>query len=121
MNMTGHWNGLYTYPWGQEVGFEADIVEIADVLDGSTTEPGLDGTPAPAGIFGRRNADLVSFTKTYARAGYADPVRYAGVMSADGLEVEGTWTIRGGFNGGFLMIRSEPVREPVAEEAGAKA
>ena len=121
MNMTGHWRGLYTYPWGQEVGFEAEIVEIADRLDGSTAEPGLDGPPAPASLTGRRNADLVSFTKTYAQPGYADPVRYAGVMSSDGQEVEGTWTIRGGFSGGFLMIRSEPVRAPAAEKVGAKA
>jgi hypothetical protein len=48
-------------------------------------------------------------------------LRYVGVLSADGQEVEGTWTIRPEGSGGFLMIRQEPVREPVAEKAAAKA
>ena len=121
-DLTGVWNGLYSYPDGRSVTFVATLIESGRTLTGSTHEPCLGGD-CPSGtllasLMGRRDGSAVSFRKTYEAAGprFAT-VNYAGTLNADATEIEGRWTIPGVWSGKFLMIR--PLRE--AASAGHEA
>jgi hypothetical protein len=114
-NLTGVWNGLYTYPDGQSVSFVATLIESGSTLTGSTHEPsmggGAPGTTLTATLLGSRQDSAVSFRKTYdgAIAAYRS-VDYVGQLSADATEIEGRWVILGVWSGKFLMIRSSGKR-----------
>ena len=116
-NLTGEWRGLYTYPEaGLHVSFAAELVEIAGQLHGEVLEPDI-LSPEPrvlrASIEGRRDGVSVEFDKSYGGAvGYEAVVRYAGSLSADGLEIEGGWSIPGAGAGTFLMIRADAEHAP---------
>jgi hypothetical protein len=111
-NLTGVWQGLYTYPDGLSVSFVATLIESGRWLSGSTHEPcSLPGSPggtACATLSGSRQDSSVVFVKTYEGAipGYERPVDYQGALSGDGTEIEGRWSIAGILSGKFLMIRS---------------
>jgi hypothetical protein len=107
-DLTGIWNGLYTYPDGRSVAFVATLIESGSSLSGTTHERGLLGNAAYATVAGSRQASAVSFIKKYAkhRFLYANPVVYEGSLNSDGTEIEGRWTIRKILSGKFLMIRS---------------
>ncbi|MBI1405945.1 MAG: hypothetical protein GC145_07455 [Caulobacter sp.] len=111
-NLTGVWNGLFSYPTAEEPGhFVATLLEAGPFLTGSTHEEGRyysgeTGTLIAA-IDGEREGMTVYFDKTYdGSGGWNHLVRYQGVISDDWLEIEGRWQIPGEWSGRFLMIRS---------------
>jgi len=111
VNLTGVWQGLYTYPRiNKSVAFVATLIETPGTLTGSTREPcvfrdGAGGTLF-ATLLGGRAGRRVTFRKTYEAAGRNyDLVDYEGTLSADGIEIEGRWVIRRVWSGTFLMVR----------------
>jgi hypothetical protein len=115
-NLTGIWNGLYTYPDGRSTSFVATLIEFGGALSGSTHELGTRsdsvGTMLYANLTGSRSDGTVSFTKTYDRPDlyHQSPVLYEGVLNGDATEIEGRWTIIRIWSGKFLMVRA-PGRE----------
>jgi len=95
-NLTGIWNGLYTYPSGKSTAFVATLIESGSSLSGTTHEPGHFGSTAYATLAGSRQESAVSFVKKYDkhRLFYANPVVYEGTLNGDATEIEGRWTIR---------------------------
>jgi hypothetical protein len=123
-NLTGVWNGLYSYADGRSVTFVATLIESGSTLTGSTHEPCV-GRDCPAAtlfatLMGSRSGNAVRFHKTYE---VADPryatVNYEGRLNADATEIEGRWSIPGVWSGKFMMIR--PLREAMTEEARQSA
>jgi len=107
-DLTGIWNGLYTYPDGKSVTFVATLIERGSSLSGTTHERGLLGNTAYATLAGSRQDSAVSFIKKYEkhRFLYKNPVVYEGTLSSDATEIEGRWAIGKVLSGKFLMIRS---------------
>jgi hypothetical protein len=107
-NLTGIWNGLYSYQDGRSTTFVATLIESGGSLSGTTHEPGVLGTTAYATLAGSRQESTVSFVKKYDkyRLFYANSVVYEGTLNSDATEIEGRWTIRKILSGKFLMIRS---------------
>lgn len=107
-DLTGIWNGLYTYPDGKSVAFVATLIESGSSLSGTTHERGLLSNTAYATLAGLRQDSAVSFIKKYEkhRFLYKNPVVYEGILNSAGTEIEGRWTIRSILSGKFLMIRS---------------
>ena len=112
-NLTGVWNGLYSYSSGLSVSFVATVIDSGSALSGATHEPNVLGTrpgsTLTAMLSGGRQASAIAFVKTYEEAGtqYYYPVSYDGVLNGDATEIEGRWRIGDGTTGKFLMIRSE--------------
>jgi hypothetical protein len=111
-NLTGIWNGLYTYPDGRSIAFVATLIEAHGLLTGTTHEPGASagtaGVTLFAGLIGSRDDRAISFTKTYddPDSFHRSPVVYEGTLNGDATEIEGRWTIVKVWSGKFLMIRS---------------
>jgi hypothetical protein len=111
-NLTGVWNGLYTYSSGLSVSFVATLVDGGSALSGTTHEPNVLGSPSGGTLFallsGGRHGRAISFVKTYDEVGpkLYYPVHYEGALNADATEIEGRWRIGDGTTGKFLMIRS---------------
>jgi hypothetical protein len=111
-NLTGVWNGLYTYPNGRSTAFVATLIESAGLLSGTTHEQSTLGKNPNAMLFasvaGSRHDATVFFTKTYDRPDelHRSPIVYEGALNGEGSEIEGRWTITGIWSGKFLMIRS---------------
>ena len=72
-----------------------------------------------ATVSGARDGAVVRFTKEYPpeTAGHGRAVIYKGLLSADGLQIEGEWTVPGSWSGKFLMIRSPREAESAEERA----
>ena len=123
LDMTGLWTGQYYYPEPGEppTGFVATISDNAGLLTGSTSEASefLLGVDERADIRGTRSGPAVSFYKYYDGDGaYGHTVAYDGVLSTDGQQVRGSWSIDE-YSGSFVMSRSlQACRE---EERGATA
>src|SRR5579872_885948 len=69
-NLTGVWNGLYTYRDGRSTSFVATLIESGGSLSGTTHEPDTRGTPGAvlyATLTGARSDLAVTFVKTYER------------------------------------------------------
>ena len=111
-DLTGVWDGLSSYPRAyQPTPFTTAILQVGSAISGSTHEVCNNGRwggrHLSAVIVGARSGDAVRFIKTYEAEGYnRRPVTYEGALSADGVEIEGTWTVLGSWSGKFLMIRS---------------
>jgi hypothetical protein len=111
-NLTGVWQGLYSYPYGGSVSFVATLIDSGGSFSGTIHEPCIfrDGPSDTlyATLAGTRQGSAVSFLKTYEKS--AGPrygsVQYEGVLNGDATEIEGRWTILGVWSGKFLMIRS---------------
>ncbi|KSB87481.1 hypothetical protein AS593_08175 [Caulobacter vibrioides] len=115
-NLTGVWQGLYSYPEASApVAFTATVLESGAWVSGSVHEVAYDEYGVAevfATLLGRRSGASVTFTKTYdGSGGWNHDVLYAGTVSDDGTEVEGSWSIPGVWSGKFLMIRSQGPRE----------
>jgi hypothetical protein len=112
-NLTGVWNGLYTYPDGRSVAFVATLIESGGALSGTTHEPGV-GAGVPSGtlyatLAGSRADNAVSFCKTYdGDLPQFRAVEYAGTLNGEATEIEGRWIIPSVWSGKFLMIRPDP-------------
>jgi hypothetical protein len=122
-NLTGIWNGLYTYPHGQSTSFVAILIETAGSLTGTTHELSAPGDGPETTVFatlaGARRESTVTFTKRYDRptGRKRSPILYEGVRNGDGSEIEGRWSIPGSWSGKFLMIRSMGQEVTVLREA----
>ena len=122
-NLTGIWNGLYTYPHGQSTAFVATLIETTGSLTGTTHEPSTPGddpeTTSFATLTGSRHASTVTFTKRYDRPTRRkmSPILYDGVLNGDGTEIEGRWSIPSSWSGKFLMIRSAGQETAVSRKA----
>jgi hypothetical protein len=126
-NLTGVWNGLYTYQDGRSTSFVATLIESGGLLSGTTHEPGpaAGGSLAAtlyASLCGRRRDCAVTFTKTYDRPDvfHQSAIHYEGALNADGSEIEGRWTIVQAWSGKFLMIRSASQDMKVSRKAFAR-
>ena len=127
-NLTGVWQGLYTYPRpALSVSFVATLIENGKCLSGSTHEPCVgerrSGATLYATLLGSRDESAVTFVKTYDAPGpdFLDPVEYVGTLSQDGTEIEGRWIIRSDWSGKFLMIRSSGKPAAVSREVLERA
>jgi hypothetical protein len=109
-NLTGVWNGLYTYQDGRSTSFVATLIESGGSLSGTIHEPDTAGGGATlfAGLAGSRRGAAVDFTKTYDKPDrlHRNPVVYEGALNGEATEIEGRWTIVKVWSGKFLMIRS---------------
>ncbi|HUJ02217.1 MAG TPA: hypothetical protein VLW75_01155 [Rhizomicrobium sp.] len=111
-NLTGVWQGLYTYPSrDMRVMFGATLIESASWLSGSTHEEcpiGPEkGQTLYATLLGTRNGSLITFTKTYdGSSPRYRSVQYEGTLSSEATEIEGRWMTSATWSGRFLMIRS---------------
>lgn len=121
-NLTGVWQGLYTYWWGDEEAFVATLLHTGDALTGTTHE-----TPPPdtatsdvvlALIDGSVEGGSVVFTKTYdGTGGWDHAVYYRGEVGDGGREITGTWVIpNAGVAGRFMMIRNTGKGKAVERE-----
>jgi hypothetical protein len=116
-NLTGIWHGLYSYPrFEQPVYFVATLISFANSFSGTTHEAveGRSGAPLQlfASLEGVRDGTTVTFTKRYDGShGWTHKVEYEGDLSADALEIEGTWSIPCDWTGRFLMIRNPGATE----------
>lgn len=111
-SLTGVWNGEYSYPRGlRPTRFTAVLFEGEGSFSGTVHEQPTDGPSAGqvlyANVDGQRTGAQVGFVKVYEKRGLLrrDPIRYEGVLSADGCEIAGVWTIRASWSGKFLMVR----------------
>lgn len=122
-NLTGVWQGLYSYPTARKAGhFTATLIETGSSLGGSTSEIWPSGPQAGniviAMLSGRLSGRSVTFTKTYEGPGKPNhSVEYEGTLTDDFLEIEGRWFVPGNWAGRFLMIRSGGRSVEVAREA----
>ncbi len=110
-DLTGVWQGLYSYPAGPSVSFTATLIESASRFSGATHEPcssACCSVPThEAFLSGNRRGSTVAFEKTYDPASDEfRTVHYEGALSSDANEIEGRWTVPGAGSGKFLMIRS---------------
>ena len=124
-SLTGVWDGLYRQPGRKRhVPFTASLIDTGSLVTGSTHEPcNVPDCPIKthhATLSGERTGQAVAFIKSYEPPGFGyDVVHYAGTLSADGLEIAGSWTIpRSGSSGEFLMIRAQ--RKSVAQAQSAE-
>ena len=111
--LTGVWDGLFSYPRHlAAVPFTAVILQTGVRLGGTIFEQPTDGRFAGqvlnAMVEGEHEGAAVRFVKTYDAAHkiHGRPIRYDGVLSRDGTEIEGRWSIPGNWSGKFLMMRS---------------
>jgi hypothetical protein len=125
-NLTGVWNGLYTYQSGRSVAFVATLIDSGGALSGTTHEPGSTGGRAAVTLYGNlagsRHDSAVAFIKSYEQPDefHASPIRYEGALNADATEIEGRWTIARVSSGKFMMIRSGDRAATVSRKAHAK-
>jgi hypothetical protein len=118
LNLTGVWQGLYSYPRKLEpVSFVATLIERGSCLSGSIHE----AAPARfrhatvfASLLGSRSAGAVTFVKTYMDGiPHRRPITYEGAVLDDGSEIDGRWTLAPEWSGRFLMIRETRNAESV--------
>jgi hypothetical protein len=122
-NLTGIWNGLYTYRDGRSISFVATLIDGGGSLTGTTHEPdNRSSATLYATLAGSHHDGAVTFTKKYDRADrdHRNPIFYNGVLNRDGTEIEGRWVISPRASGKFLMIRPAPLRAKVAQTASEK-
>ncbi|MEA3032208.1 MAG: hypothetical protein QOH86_224 [Sphingomonadales bacterium] len=108
-DLSGRWNGFYSYRRGGSCAFEAELRDHGGALVGVSYEIAEFG-PAPgstlsASLHGRRSGRAVRFAKTYDEVALAHySIHYTGTLAPDGNEIEGQWRVAGD-HGTFLMVR----------------
>lgn len=118
-DLTGIWAGVYNYPGlSQPEHFDAVLFDRGGQFSGTIHETArLTGEPVElnALVEGSHAAGEVSFIKRYdGTGGWAHSVHYDGHLDATGTEISGRWRLAGTI-GTFLMIRSRPAAEELAE------
>ena len=124
-NLTGVWNGLYSYitePNIPQSLFVAVIMDTNNHLSGTIHETlnHADGTSdgTNAHLAGNHAGGSVNFVEAYdGTAGFTHEVHYEGTIKTGDDEIEGQWRIDsrwGAYYGRFLMIRARPKGEVVA-------
>jgi hypothetical protein len=124
-NLTGVWQGLYSYSSGQSISFVATLIDSGASFSGSIHEPSIFGDTIYATLSGTRQGSAVSFLKTYEKSAgpqYASSIQYEGALNGDATEIEGRWTIRAvfGVSGKFLMIRSAGKAAEIEQKASER-
>jgi len=126
MDVSGFWVGEYSYnaPGMPKVSFQADLEQLGAILSGISTEQNTFDPEAGqiliAELFGKVSGNDVSFTKAYTNSALGkDKVRYAGFLSDDGTQIDGTWIIQGIWNGKFRMTRAKE-QAPMSESYTTK-
>lgn len=122
-DLTGKWDGVFSYPNVPEAGpttpFLATISDMGGVIKGEVIEPHeTGGGTAHSTILGQRIGTSVHFSKNYHDAGweYQATVEYFGTLSDDGDTIVGEWRIKH-WRGPFEMVRETTRSEEVADEA----
>ena len=96
-NLTGVWNGLYTYPNGRSTSFVATLIDSGGSLSGTTHEPGLAGGTLSwlsAGLSQRQIAVWLSPRPTSGPTScIASRSSTKARLNGDATEIEGRWTI----------------------------
>jgi hypothetical protein len=127
LNLTGVWQGLYSYPLYREpVYFVATLIHSGAMLSGTIHESEVGRSGAPLTLFayvsGSKHESAVTFTKTYdGSGGWGHAVQYDGLVNGDATEIEGGWEIKNEWGGRFLMIRSPGATEAIARRIYQKA
>ena len=127
VNLTGRWDGVFSYPDVPEAGpttpFLATLSDSNGVLSGEVIEPNEyhPGT-AQSTILGQRIGRSVHWEKRYHGAGeeYHATVLYFGSVSEDGETITGEWRIDH-WRGPFEMTRGFSADEAVSQEAEIEA
>ncbi len=125
-NLTGVWHGLYSYAvYREPVYFVATLIDAGSSFSGTTHESEIGEKGAPLTLFasveGSRTGKAAVFTKAYdGSSGWSHTVSYAGMISDDGTEIEGIWSIGSEATGRFLMIRNRGVSESTLRVAFEK-
>jgi hypothetical protein len=125
-DLSGTWQGLYSYTDGREsVAFVAVVIDAAGSLGGTTHERCGAGE-APGGylyatLSGRRAGSAVTLVKTYdGTGGWEHSVSYDGTINEDGTEITGQWRVHDEWaasSGPFLMMRASGKEEAVIRKA----
>lgn len=94
-----------------KVDFRADLDQLGAILSGTSTEQNTFDPEAGqiliAELFGKVSGNDVSFTKAYTNSVLGkDKVRYIGLLSDDGTQIIGSWTIEGIWTGKFRITRA---------------
>jgi hypothetical protein len=126
VSMTGVWHGLYSYPaYMEPVFFKATLISHGIGFSGMTHEAvvGFRDTPftVTANLEGSVQGLSVDFKKAYdGSGGWTHFVMYAGFLSDDHNELEGTWTLPGDLSGRFMMMRGLRVTESLMRDVYEK-
>jgi hypothetical protein len=122
-SLTGVWHGVYSYPdFLEPVYYVATLIGFGQSFTGTTHEAAEGRSGAPlrsfAALSGSVEGSDVSFLKTYdGSAGRRHSINYEGLLSADRMEIEGTWTLPGDWSGRFIMIRNQGASEKIVRQA----
>ena len=124
LDLSGDWAGTYAYPFAKPPSpFTAKLTERDGWLTGVIEETSVIGggppRPRSASVEGRRVGSSVTWLKMYEDRTVNHDVDYKGVVSADGNEITGAWSIVGNWSGPFTMTRK--ARAAMAEERQAAA
>lgn len=107
-NLSGSWEGVYRYSWGQTVSFLGQLSDAGGEVTGDTVEPmGAGGFSfRTASLAGERSGTRVRFIKTYLQpsSNHRWPIQYSGLLSDDGNTILGRWLVQG-VVGTFAMHR----------------
>ena len=121
LDLSGEWSGIYNYPQAfPPVAFAASLAEQGGWLTGEISEVTFRGKRA-ASIQGRRAGLVVTWLKSYEHRDVSHDIQYEGVVSADGQEISGRWTIFADWSGTFLMARKPRSAARRERRATAKA
>jgi hypothetical protein len=124
LDLSGDWAGTYAYPFAKApVPFTAKLTERDGWLSGVMEENSVIAGGPPrrrsASVEGRRVGFEVTWLKMYEDRTINHDVDYKGVVSADGLEITGTWSIVGNWSGPFVMRRKAGAALALEREATA--
>jgi hypothetical protein len=109
-NLTGEWHGVYFDGNQLNTAFDVDLVQSGNRITGTTVEPNNFGTADArfllATIQGSVSPTHITFVKTYdGTGGQSHAVHYVGQLMPNGRRIVGTWSLAGGTQGRFEMVR----------------
>ena len=123
LNLSGEWTGAFSYPIRRPtVAFTARLIDedgwISGVSEDHGSTPDVRGFLLGATLQGRRTGNQVSWLKVYDKIWKTHySVAYEGVISADGREIAGRWSIPRGRSGAFVMNRRPGLASAISPAA----